>query len=162
MSWSYSGDPTSSPTDAVRFEIQDTINTSPLLQDQEIQFAITTEAGVEPDGGYTQAQILSSAAHCCEALVRRFSMQADTHTGSLVVTYSKAAAGFAVRAQELRLRAQGMQGPYTGGMSKSEKQGFLQDPDRVQPFFDRDEFNNPWAGGAVGNAPLDLGPPFEP
>jgi hypothetical protein len=134
-----------------------------LLQDAEIQYSILQESGALPDGGYTAAQILSAAAHCCEALVRRFGMQADTVTGSLRVTYSKQADQFATRAKELRARAQGMQGPYVGGLSRSDKLGILQDTDRVQPSFTRDEFNNPWAGRTnSGLDPgVDLGPPFE-
>lgn len=162
MTWSYSGNPTNSPTDAVRFEVQDTVSTSPLLQDEELQYAIAQESGPLPTGGYSAAQILSAAAHCCEALVRRFSMQADTTTGSLHVTYSKAALGFAARAKELRARAQGMQGPYVGGLSRSDKLGILQDTDRVQPAFTRGEFNNPWTGRtSSGIDPgVDLGPPL--
>lgn len=163
MSFSYSGDPSNSPNDAVRFEVQDTINTNFLLADEEIAYAINQEAGTEPDGGYTMAQILSSAAHCCEALVRRFSMQADTQLGQLKITYSKMAVGFAQRAVELRLRAQGMQGPYVGGLSISDKIEILQDPDRVLPAFTRTEFDNPWAGQQESGGILDqddLGPPL--
>lgn len=163
MTASYSGDPSTSPNDAVRFEVQDTVMTNPLLQDQEIAYAIIQEAGTLPVGGYTAAQILSSAAHCCEALVRRFSMQADTQLGQLKTTYSKMAVGFAERAAELRARAQGMQGPYVGGLSISDKDGILQDPDRVQPAFTKTEWNNPWAGQGSDGGPLDqadLGPPL--
>ena len=162
MTWSYSGDPSSSPNDAVRFEVQDVLNTAQLLQDEEIAYAIAQEAGVEPSGGFTQAEVLSSAAHCCEALVRRFSMQADTQVGQLKVTYSRAAAGFAQRAVELRLRAQGMQGPYVGGLSKSDERAARQDTDRVQPAFTRDEFNSPYTGSQNPSDLIrgDLGPPF--
>jgi hypothetical protein len=161
MPFSYSGDPASSPTDAVRFEIQDTISTSPLLQDAEIQYSILQESGTAPDGGYSAAQILSAAAHCCEALVRRFGMQADTVTGSLRITYSKQADQFATRAKELRARAQGMQGPYVGGLSVSDMAANKSDPDRVQPKFTRSEFDNHWAGRQDSVDPvIDLGPPF--
>jgi hypothetical protein len=162
LSFSYSGDPSNSPNDAVRFEVQDTINTNFLLADEEVAYAILQEAGTEPAGGYTMAQILSSAAHCCEALVRRFSMQADTQLGQLKITYSKMAVGFAQRAVELRLRAQGMQGPYVGGISESDKIGILSNPDYVRPSFTRDEFNNPWTGPQSGDLldQSDLGPPL--
>ena len=162
MTFSYSGNPQNSPTDAVRFEVQDTLATAQLLQDEEVAYAITQEAGVEPSGGYTQANILSSAAHCCEALVLRFSMQADTQVGQLKITYSRAAAGFATRAQELRARAQGMQGPYVGGLSISDEWANRQDPDRDQPAFTRREFDNQWAGSQkdAGFFSGELGPPL--
>lgn len=41
MSWSYSGDPTSSDVDAVRFFVQDTNTDDQLLSDEEISFLIT-------------------------------------------------------------------------------------------------------------------------
>lgn len=41
MSWSYSGDPTSSDADAVRFFVQDTNADDQLLTDEEIHFLIT-------------------------------------------------------------------------------------------------------------------------
>ena len=56
----------------------------------------------------------------------------------------------------MRARAQGMQGPYVGGLSRSDERANRQDPDRVQPTFTRDEFNNPWAGSQNGTSPLDL------
>lgn len=162
MSFSYSGDPSNSPNDAVRFEIQDTVNTNFLLADEEISYAITQEAGTEPSTGYTMAQILSSAAHCFESLSRRFSLQADTQLGQLKATYAKTAANMAAAAVALRLRAQGMQGPYVGGISYSDKIGILSNPDWVRPAFTRDEFNNPWAGPEAGDIldQADLGPPL--
>jgi len=41
MSWSYSGDPSTSPIDALRFLISDTDESSPIMQDEELQFLIT-------------------------------------------------------------------------------------------------------------------------
>ena len=41
MSWSYSGDPTDSYVDAVRFFVQDTNTDDQLLSDEEISFLIT-------------------------------------------------------------------------------------------------------------------------
>ena len=40
MSWSYSGDPTSSREDAVRFFVQDTNAEDPLLTNEEIHFLV--------------------------------------------------------------------------------------------------------------------------
>lgn len=38
MSWSYSGDPSDSPLDAVRFYLQDTSEDEPLMQNEEIEY----------------------------------------------------------------------------------------------------------------------------
>ena len=44
MSWSYSGDPSSSELDKCRFLIGDTNEAAPIMQDEEIQYIIS-EAG---------------------------------------------------------------------------------------------------------------------
>lgn len=48
MSWSYSGDPTSSKIDECRFLIGDTNINAPIMQDEEIQYIIT-QAGSNDD-----------------------------------------------------------------------------------------------------------------
>lgn len=42
MSFSYSGDPSNSEIDAVRFKLGDTSPVQPLLQDEEIQYLVDT------------------------------------------------------------------------------------------------------------------------
>ena len=140
MAFTYSGNPEASSKDTVRFYVQDTVAKAPLLQDAEIQFAITVEAGAEPDS----RGLLAAAALCCETLAVRYAAQPDTLIGSLQVTGSKAAAVFSERAVELRGRAQGSGLPFVGGQSRSEKQALREDPDRVQPRFRRDQFRVPW------------------
>ena len=44
MSFSYSGDPSASELDAARFLIGDTDSTSPIMQDEEIQYIIDTSS----------------------------------------------------------------------------------------------------------------------
>jgi hypothetical protein len=151
--FSYSGDPASSVKDAVRFEIQDTNSESPLLQDAEVEYAITQEA---PNAPPSEGEVLSAAARCMEALQRLFAMQADTEVGSLKSTYSKQAEGYAKRAAELRQRAMGMNAPWAGGLSESEKQSREEDLDRVPPMFKRGQFQNPYAGSQAG-APIRAG-----
>lgn len=46
MSWSYSGDPTSSALDECRFLIGDTNESAPIMQDEEIQYIIS-QAGTD-------------------------------------------------------------------------------------------------------------------
>lgn len=140
--WSYSGDPSYSDTDAVRFEIQDTDRTAPLLQDEELEYALGIEAGDPPRTGIG---ILSASARCCEVLARKFAMQADETVGSLQVTYSKMAETYAAQAKALRIKAIGSQPPFSGGQSIGGKESLRSDPDRVQPRFFRGEFGNRYA-----------------
>lgn len=133
MAWSYSGNPEANDKDAVRFEIQDTEANAPLLQDEEITYAIVREAGEEPD----EQGLLSAAARCCEIVARKFTRQADIVVGSEGITYSKMAANYRAMAKELRVRAQGYGTPFAGGQTKSEKRALRADPNRVQPEFRR-------------------------
>ena len=151
MTWTYN-DPSNSDLEAVRFEIQDTVSSAPLLQDEEINYVLAQESPTTDP--LTQAQILSAAAHCCEALGRRFAAQADTAMGDLSITYSKSAQGYFTQAKALRARAQGMQAPWAGGQSLSEKAARAQNPDLVQPSFSRDQFDTPYAGPFGPASPL--------
>jgi hypothetical protein len=153
MSFSYSGDPASSVKDAVRFEIQDTNSSAPLLQDAEIEYAITQEAPKVPP---SESEVLSASARCMEALQRLFASQADTEIGSLKVTYTKQAEVYAERAMELRKRAQGMHAPWAGGLSESEKQAREENTDRVPPLFKKGQFSSVYTGNQSG-APLRPG-----
>jgi len=125
MPWSYSGEPGSSPKDAVRFEIPDRDASAPLLQDAEIEYALAQEGN----------DVLAAAAHCCEELSRELSLQADTQFGSVKTSYKDAAKNLAARAEELRKRAGGMHAPFAGGLSQSEKESAESNTDRVaSPF----------------------------
>jgi hypothetical protein len=133
MAWSYGGDPASNNKDAVRWAIQDTVSTSPLLEDSEINFALTQKETV-----------LAASAECCLVLSRRFAAQSDTALGSLKVTYSKQAEVYAERAKELLSYAQGAHALFAGGTSVSDKLARAQNTDRVQPRFTRDQFSRPF------------------
>lgn len=163
MPWTYSGDPSAADKDAVRFEIQDTTESSPLLQDAEVEWAILSETTVAAGVPTTMTigNVYRAAARCLEVLSRLFAAQADTQIGSLKATYSKQSQVYSQRATDLRLKAQGMNAPYVGGLSETEKRGFQQDTDLVQPSFTRREFDNPWASRQAGLDPQaeDFGPP---
>lgn len=151
MSWSYSFDPTTSDVDAVRFEIQDTNASSPLLQNEEIAAAILRETGsaAATPAALLDGPLFASAARCMEALARLFSAQADQQVGELQINYSRQADGYTKRAKELRAKAQGFHAPTSGGLSESAKQAEQDDPDRVQPAFYKDQFDSPYTGPQV-------------
>lgn len=164
MAFTYANDPTASDVAAVRFEVQDIDPNAPLFQDGEIAYSILRETGQPANLGALVLDdygVLSSAARCCEALSRRFAAQADEVIGDVSVKYSTMAQTYALRAQELRVKAAGSSpaGPYSGGQSRSEKFGWRSDPDRVQPAFRRDQFRNPFSGTGrdlpIGDSPLD-------
>lgn len=92
MSWSYSGDPSTSLLDLARFLIRDTDSDDQLLQDEELQFLIDTWGD-----GYEAAR---NAALTLAAKFTRQSVQSKS-VGDLSISES-----FAGRAGEYRELAQ--------------------------------------------------------
>lgn len=130
--WSYTGDPASSPGDAVRFWIGDTTETTPQLSDEEIAYLLSLTGG----------NVLQAAIAACVQLANRYSSQVDFAVETeLRVALSQRAEAYAKRAQELRNQAKlpGFGGlvplPYAGGISVSDMQRQEQDGDRVPPGF---------------------------
>jgi CMP-N-acetylneuraminic acid synthetase len=153
VTFTYVGDPSVSDVAAVRFEISDTDPSAPLLQDEEIAYAISSESGgtvtASPSSvTLADAMLYCAAARCCEVLARKFAMQADEEIGDLSTTYSKQAVTYATRAKEIRAKAQGMHAP-THVYTRSQKRALEEDCDRVQPAFRRDQFRNPYEGAGV-------------
>jgi hypothetical protein len=151
--WSYNSDPGSSTLNAVRFEIQDTNEAAQLLQDEEIVYALTIE-GVNSPESSTQSEVLEAAAHCMEALARRFAALADRQSGTLKIGSTKRAEQYSERAKELRLRAQELHAPFAGGISRSEKRAQASNPDREGSMFRLRQFQNRrgrgWGWGGWG------------
>lgn len=163
MSWSYSGDPSSSDIDAVRFTIQDTNSQAQLLQDLEIAFVILQETGAAATSPavVTGASLYAAAAGCLETVAKGFLAQADTQVGQLKITSTKRALQYQQEARALRARAQGYYSPYAGGQSITEKLAFNADQDSVKPEFSRSQMNNPWTGeqDSAAYSTEDFGPP---
>lgn len=133
MTWTYSGDPASSPNDAVRFWIGDTTESTPQLSDEEIAYLLSLT-----DGAVLPAAILG-----CVQLANRYSSQVDFAVeAELRVSLSQRAEAYAKRARELQgmTEVPGMPTavhplPYAGGISRSDMQRQEQDGDRVPPGF---------------------------
>ncbi len=128
MVWSYSGDPRTDDKDRVRFEIADTDSTDPLVQDEEIMYALSVEA-----------HILGAAARCCESIARKFARDVDYRLGPQYVYTSHRAKLYAELAAELRRRAAMGSGMYVGGIDPQE---YLKDRDLRQPAFKRGIMSN--------------------
>lgn len=73
MTFTYSGDPSTSTRNYVRFLINDTDSTDPLFTDEELNYVIS-EAGSNP---------YKSARECAEILIARFSRLADSSSKSV-------------------------------------------------------------------------------
>lgn len=125
MTWSYSGDPSSSNQDAVRFAIGDTDSADQLITDEEIAYLLT-------DSTVTAASIAA-----CEALAAKFARQVDRSVGNLSLSSSQRAAQFRELAATLRKRTGYLARPYAGGISVADKEARDADTDRVKPIFTR-------------------------
>lgn len=120
MTWSYSGDPSSSTRDAVRFEIGDTDQNDQLLQDGEIDYAIQQESN-----------LFGAAARCCEAIARKFAREADRAIGKTRVAASQKSQAYTKMALQLRKKASGYHLPYASGLDE--------DPTFVKGMMDNNE-----------------------
>lgn len=149
MSWSY--DPSRLATSTlmqVRLEIGDTSSTAQLLQDEEVEQCIATEA-----------TMWGAAARCCEIISRSFLRKADVRIGrgGTMLTYSTQAKQYSEMALRLRLKANVMNAPWVGGTSMSDKASLAAESDTVQPLFTKGMQANPRVGGQGSDSFTDDG-----
>ena len=131
MAWTYTGDPSLNPKDAVRFAIGDTIKSDPLLQDEEINYVLSTNSS-----------IADAAYYACIGIVARFSRLADKAVGKVKISYSQKVTQYQKLADKLYMNAGIVVIPYAGGISVADKQIMQSDTGIVQPSFKRGGFDN--------------------
>jgi len=125
MAFTYTGDPTSSDLDEVRFLVQDTEELEPLFDDSEISYAIAANANN-----------LLAASMLCEVLSVKFAREADQTVGDLVEKLSQRSFMYSSMATVFRKRGNMMgAAPYVGGISIAGKKIYTDDTDRVSPSF---------------------------
>lgn len=123
--WSYSGDPSSSSRDAVRFTIGDTDSTQPQLNDPEIDYLLTENGAV-----------LTASVEAALALAARYSRQVSMTDDKVSRENQQKAEAYAKLAETLKARvSRRAHGVYAGGLSIAGKVTSSQDPDLVQPSF---------------------------
>ena len=134
MTWTYDvAQLSTSQLMQVRRLIGDVKTNDQLLQDEEINFALSRYAVIE-----------LAAAECCRDLATQFAREVDLVQGELKTNYSNKARAFNSLAMQLENRGMARGGaiPYAGGISQSDKDTQVQDTDRVPPNFNRGEFDN--------------------
>lgn len=142
MTWTYSGDPSKSAKDAVRFLIGDTEEQNQILQDGEILWVLSL---------YNQAP-LNAAIRCCETAIAKYSRLVDESVGSVRMSFSQRARGFQALLTTLQNRlAMEDAVPYAGGVSVGDMQKVTANVDRPAPLFTRhmmeDWLISPWIQG---------------
>ncbi len=130
MGFSYAN-PNESPKDQVRFLVGDTVSGTALLQDEEIEWLLTTEANV-----------YRAAAVACEQIATQIRNVMSKSVGGLSISYGSPDQ-WDKRACRLRARGNSHQIPYVGGISKDDKDAHRSTDDVVQPAFTVDLHDTP-------------------
>lgn len=128
MTWTYSGDPTSSARDQLRYRIGDTDQSSPLLSDEELDFELAEVSG----------SVARAAPSAAEEILSRFARQVDKSVGDLRISASQRHAQYARTVAKLKKSLRRGAAPWAGGISVSDKESRAADTDSVEPAFSRD------------------------
>lgn len=137
----YSGDPTTSPTDEVRFLSQDTDPAQPFLTDAEVAYLL----------GQARQHTALAAVYAVESILAKLAPQAcDQSLGPGSISYSQIFKNFQTVLAQLKAR-QGVTGvrAYAGGIDRFDKRIREHDPRAVRPNFSKLE------GQTVGGRALE-------
>lgn len=148
MGWTYSGDPSVSRKDEVRFLVGDTNNDpdEQLLQDEEILYALRLYPVASDTATYTdpRSQPLMASLVCAEAIWAYFQRQADERLPPVNFEYAARAKNYKAKIDYLQntIAKRGGLVPYVGGVSIIDKLANKVDYDTTHPDFYRGEFDN--------------------
>jgi len=141
VTWAYSGDPSSSTKDAVRFLIGDTDEDDPLVQDEEIKWFTDN-----------WSDHYMAAAAICDSLAGKFAREVNVSADGISYSGNQIAQNFTQLAQQLRQmsgmdRKHGV--PYVGGISWKERAKADTDKDRVPEYFRSHMHDHPDSGSRI-------------
>lgn len=129
MTWTYSGDPSTSAKDAVRFRIGDTDADDQQISDEEISWLLTEEG----------SNIYAASAQACDGIAAKYARLVDQSAGELSVKFSQRQTHYTNLAAQFRAKnAKSAPIPFAGGISKASKESVRSNEDRVRPAFRRD------------------------
>lgn len=143
MAWTYSGDPSKTDKDAVRFLTGDTKKEDQLVLDEEIEWVLS----IQPEKNL-------AAAAVADMIAARFSREADKKIGSLRVQASQRADQYRQLADRLRAGGAGclpfgdstgstLSEVFVGGNDVAEKENIRSDTNTEQPSFLRRQDDHP-------------------
>ena len=133
MVWTYTGDPSDSDKDALRFHLGDTDSSDQQLSDQEINYLLQLHGG----------NVYLATADAARSLAGQFSRQSDKQVGDLRLSLGQKAEHYWQLAKRMELQGQKRVTPYAGGISRADKKNNRDREDRVKPDFKRDMMENP-------------------
>jgi hypothetical protein len=144
VSWNYSGDPSNSFRDYIRFLIKDTNQASQEFSNEELQFMVAQYNGAPyatVNANFLSSNFQSGNAYgvaiiLVERLMVKYSRFADKRVGDLSISYSQILKGYESLLLDLRNRVTlEAAAPFMGGDTFTSKQVDTSQPDRVQPNF---------------------------
>jgi len=130
---SYSGDPSSSNVDLVRFLSGDSDINDEYVSDAEIEYCISSS------GNATGAAVM-----VCDHIAAKFAREVDAKVGAdgeLNLKMSQVTKQFTQRATELRKQLAMNATPWAASISVAEKEAQENRSDRVKPAFTRDQLD---------------------
>lgn len=139
MSWTYSGNPTTSPKDAVRFWCQDTSSERPLLSDEEIAYLVAMAAPIWSND-------IATAALAADAIVAKFSGEPTVSGDGVSIDFTTVVTQYRALAQSLREQYDRVAG--AGAMPAAFGIDLIavHDPSVRPPSFGKGFTDNPRAG----------------
>lgn len=141
--WTYGGNPSASPKDAVRFYVGDTDETDPLLLDGEIEYLL----------GLYNGAVINASIQACEMIMAKFSRMVNEQVGGVRIDFTDKIKNMNLMKQALiqRISTTTIM-PYAGGISRSDVQQNNQNADRVCPDFTRHMMQNRQVAAWISNA----------
>lgn len=148
--WTYSGDPSASSLDAVRFLVQDTDGNDPKLGDEELLWLLSEAS----------SNVYRAAAAACRRLAAQRPYDSiSTNVGSLSETETGSAGWYLKLAVDLERQARRHGGSLAvaraGGIERADKTAAAADPTVVPPRFYRGQFD---PGGPALEVPWSATP----
>ena len=137
MDFTYSGNPNASKLDNIRFLIQDTDASDPLLSDSELCYLIENFSSVE-----------KAAIEACYILVAKFSRFVDETEGKQSIKASQLQLNYKTLASELENKISKVPRIFCGGVSANNYTSNKNNPNNVKPQFNDQNGDNPraWRG----------------
>jgi hypothetical protein len=135
MTWTYSGDPSATSRDQVRFLVGDTDFGKQLVTDEEIAYAVANESTVR-----------MAAVRISRGIAAKFARDVNYYVGDLKIFASARYKQYlevlkALEADAVIFSAT----PFAGGISVAGKDSVEDNTDRVKPSFSKGMHDNPGA-----------------
>jgi len=135
MSWSYSGDPSASDLDWIRFQIGDTDATAQVFSDEEILGILSDQGNKNDAAAFLLRRRAQDLAATPNFRIGRFSEDFGTAAARLEEKADALAAANAAKHVGL----------FAGGISESDRAAREADADRTSPAFTKDMHDFPEA-----------------